>query len=126
MRAYCDTSVLADLLLHPRSSQETRESLESWRGRGTLATSRLTIVELGRLAMRERQSAASLNVGVLPLEFITIGDPVLRNAASLPVRFLRALDAIHVASALLVKADVVLTRDQQMQRACGELGLAVA
>jgi hypothetical protein len=25
-----------------------------------------------------------------------------------------------------VKADVVLTRDQQMQRACGELGLAVA
>jgi predicted nucleic acid-binding protein len=44
----------------------------------------------------------------------------------LPVRFLKTLDSLHVASALLVGADVVITEDRQMARACAELGLAVA
>ncbi len=128
MRVYCDTSVLADLLLDPQSSRATREHLTTWQGRGSVTTSRLTMVELGRLAMRNRgiSKATHLNISTLPVEYIAIGDPVLRSAASLPVRFLKSLDAIHLASALLVKADVVLTRDRQMQRACEELGLAVA
>lgn len=128
MRAYCDTSVLADLLLHPRSSQATREYLTTWQVRGSVSTSRLTMVELGRLAMRDQgiSTATHLNISTLPVEFIAIGEPVLRSAASLPVRFLKSLDAIHLASALLVKAEVVLTRDRQMQRACEELGLTVA
>ena len=85
-------------------------------------------MELGRLAMRESTSstASSLNVTALPLEFMAVSDSVLRRAASLPIPFLKSLDAIHIASALLVRADVVLTRDRQMQRACEELGLAVA
>ena len=128
MRAYCDTSVLADLLLDPRSSRETRAALDSWRERGAVTTSRLTTVELGRLVMRAGTSVrtASLNVTALPVEYIALGDAVLRSAASLPVRFLKSLDAIHLASALLVEADVVLTRDRQMQRACEELGIRVA
>ena len=128
MRAYCDTSVLADLLLDPQSSQATREYLTTWQVRGSVTTSRLTMVELGRLAMRERDTSTTthLNVSTLPVEFIAIGEPVLRSAASLPVQFLKSLDAIHLASALLIKAEVVLTRDRQMQRACEELGLAVA
>ena len=128
MRAYCDTSVLADLLLDPRSSHATREYLTTWQVRGSVSTSRLTMVELGRLAMRDRgiSPATHLNISTLPVEFIAIGESVLRSAASLPIRFLKSLDAIHLASALLAKADVVLTRDRQMQRACEELGLAVA
>ena len=128
MRAYCDTSVLADLLLDPRSSRATRVELDSWLARGTVNTSRLTTVELGRVVMRAGTSVrtASLNVAALPVEYIALGDSVLRSAASLPVRFLKSHDAIHLASALLVEADVVLTRDRQMQRACEELGLAVA
>ena len=128
MRAYCDTSVLADLLLDPRSSRATRAALDSWRERGAVTTSRLTMVELGRLVMRTGVStrAASLDVAALPVQYIALGDVVLRSAASLPARYLRSLDAIHVASALLTRCDVVLTRDRQMQRACEELGLAVA
>ena len=128
MRSYCDASVLADLLLDPRSSGATRTMLQSWTDRGQVTTSRLTTVELGRLVLREGSSvrATSLNVAALPIEYIALGDQVLRRAASLPIRFLKSLDAIHVASALLVEADVVLTRDRQMQRACEELGLAVA
>ena len=128
MRAYCDSSVLGDPLLDTRESRGTRDYLTSWQQQGSVATSRLTAVELGRLAMRESTSstASSLNVTALPLEFMAVGDSVLRRAASLPIRFLKSLDAIHIASALLVRADVVLTRDRQMQRACEELGLAVA
>lgn len=128
MRSYCDTSVLSDLLLDPRSSGTTRAMLQSWTDRGQVTTSRLTMVELGRLVLREglARSTASLNIAAMPLEFIAIGEPVLRRAASLPVRFLKSLDAIHVASALLIEADVVLTNDHQMQRAYEELGLIVA
>lgn len=51
---------------------------------------------------------------------------MLRSVASLLVRFLRSLDAIHVASALTIQADIVLTNDRQMRQACEELGLAIA
>ena len=37
-----------------------------------------------------------------------------------------APNAIHVASALITRCDVVLTRDRRMARACEEIGLAVA
>ncbi len=39
---------------------------------------------------------------------------------------LRSLDAIHLASALLLDADVVLTYDQRLAAACIDGGLAVA
>ena len=41
-------------------------------------------------------------------------------------RPLRSLDAIHLASALLLEADVVLTYDKRLAAACIEGGLAVA
>lgn len=128
MRAYCDTSVLADLLLDPDASQESRRALSSWQESGSVVTSRLTVVELSRLVIRESDSPVrrSLNVSAMPVEFIALGENVLRSAATLPVRFLKSLDSIHLASALLVEADVVLTHDRQMRRACEELGLAVA
>ncbi|WP_345702736.1 PIN domain-containing protein [Pseudonocardia eucalypti] len=39
---------------------------------------------------------------------------------------LRSLDAIHLASAVLADADLVLTYDERMAVACAEFGLAVA
>jgi Predicted nucleic acid-binding protein, contains PIN domain len=128
VRVYCDTSVLADLLLDQPSSRATRNYLNSWQQRGSLVSSGITAVELARMVMRESYGStpASLRPAALPLAYLDVGNDVLRKAAALPVRFLKSLDAIHVASALLVSADVVLTRDRQMQRACEELGLAVA
>ncbi len=76
---------------------------------------------VGRLAR-----AATFNVAALPVQYIALGDAVLRSVASLLVRFLRSLDAIHVASALTIQADIVLTNDRQMRQACEELGLAIA
>jgi len=39
---------------------------------------------------------------------------------------LRSLDAIHLASALVIDADVVLTYDERLARACADNGLRVA
>ena len=61
--------------------------------------------------------------GVRPVD---VTAEVLHIAGTLPVVLLRALDAVHVASALLSEATVVVTRDRQMARACSQLGLAVA
>lgn len=60
------------------------------------------------------------------VDLLTLGPTTMRVASRLPVRHLKFLDAIHVASALITRCDVVLTRDRQLARACEELGLAVA
>jgi uncharacterized protein len=41
-------------------------------------------------------------------------------------RALRSLDAIHLLSALLLDADIMLTYDQRLAAACIDGGLAVA
>jgi predicted nucleic acid-binding protein len=94
-----------------------------------VATSHITSVEVARTLRRDLKEVDLAFISSQLLAGIDLLNPsavVLETAAFLPVRFLRALDAIHLASALLVEADVVLTNDRQMQRACEELGLAVA
>lgn len=127
MRAYCDTSVLADLLVDGEVGRRARAHLTEWQGRATLVSSRLTTVELGRVAIRDAHlvHGTRFTPSRLPLEYVCLGEPVLQRAASLPVRFLSSLDAIHVASALITHCDVVLTRDRQIARACEDLGLSV-
>jgi len=65
-------------------------------------------------------------MAMIDVDSLVPSNAVLQSAATLPVRFLKSLDAIHVASALAIQPDIVLTNDRQMQRSCEELGLAVA
>jgi predicted nucleic acid-binding protein len=127
MRAYCDTSVLVDLLVDGEVGRRARAHLNEWQGRATLVSSRLTTVELGRVAVRDGHlvHGTRFTPMSLPLEYVSLGEPILQRAGSLPVRFLRSLDAIHIASALIARCDVVLTRDRQMAHVCEELGLRV-
>jgi predicted nucleic acid-binding protein len=121
--AYVDSSVvLSDIL-------EERPVLAELMQRADVATSHITSVEIARTLRRDLKETDLAFISSQLLGGIDLLSPtaaVLETAASLPVRFLRALDALHLASALLVEADVVLTNDRQMQRACEELGLAVA
>ena len=123
MLAYVDSSlILVDIL-------DGRPVLPDLAQRADLTTSQITSLEITRTLHRELEST---ELPVTPFDLLTgidllsLSTVVLEAAASLPVRFLRALDSIHLASALLVRADVVLTRDRQMRRACEELGLGVA
>ena len=52
---------------------------------------------------------------------------VLARAATLDPPDLRSLDAIHLATALLVRADLTfITYDRQLGRVAADLGLPVA
>lgn len=127
MMAYVDSSVLLDraLALANGAAPPVWKTAEG----SVLVTSAITQVEVWRVLhrfglvdrMTERAETALADVSLLDL-----GATTLAVAARLPVQLLKSLDAIHVASALITRCDVVLTRDRQMARACEELGLRVA
>jgi len=123
MLAYIDSSLLlVDIL-------EDRPILPDLMQGVAVTTSQITSIEIARTLHRELKEAdiGTITSQVLGgFDLVGLSTTVLDAAMSLPVRFLRALDAIHLASAIAVRADFVLTRDHQMQRACEELGLAVA
>lgn len=132
--AYCDSSILLARLLDEPGSREADLLVTGLLDDGAvLVTSQLSTVEVRRTLARVLEVAADQPVvsrtardvlgGVRPLDLTA---EVLQVAGTLPVILLKTLDAIHVASALLSEATVVVTRDRQMARACSELGLAVA
>lgn len=137
MRALIDTSALVRRLLR----EEGWEELASlWRGADALLASRLLYPETrsalararraGRLDARGHEIARSdLEDDWERFDVVELGDLVARAAGEVVERFpLRAGDAVHLASALLV-ADpdlTFVTWDRRLARAAHETGLAVA
>lgn len=126
MIGYVDSSMVVDralVITRGADSDRAPEPLvDRW------LSSEITVVEVHRVLRRIGldQDADELVVSALgSVEVLHLASPTIRLAASLPVRFLKSLDAIHIASALLARCDVVLTHDRQMRRACEELGLMV-
>jgi len=126
MRQYVDSSVLVDRALAVVNAEG---SLGMTSDTYSLVTSELTVVEVWRVLHRFGLDDAlprRVDLALSDVDLLSLGPTTLSVAARLPVRHLKSLDAIHVASALLTRCDVVLTRDHQMRRACEELGLGVA
>ena len=124
MLIYCDTSVLAHLLVDDARQVQVRHELMSWARQGSLFTSQLTRVELARVIMRySRSRHVELST---PISYVGIDERILAIASHLEVQYLKTLDALHLATALLAGAQQILTYDQQMARACEEVGLSVA
>jgi len=94
-----------------------------------LVSSEVSTVEVSRVLFRSEEPAripALVAAALATVDAVAPQASVLTLAATLPVRHLKSLDAIHVATALITHCDIVLTRDRQMARACEELGLQVA
>lgn len=125
MIGYLDSSMVVDRALGiaggADSNYTNEDRVDRW------LSSEITVVELHRVLRRmghDRDIDALVVSALGSVEVLQLATPTIRLAASLPVQFLKSLDAIHIASALLARCDVVLTRDQQMQRACADLGFA--
>jgi uncharacterized protein len=128
VKIYLDSSELVHRAQAIRVGSVWRPPLEGLDAYA-LATSAIARVEISRALLRSESTNAAQQLTEKALTDIDSLAPslaILESAAVLPIRFLKALDAIHLATALAVKADFVLTGDRQMQRACEELGLAVA
>jgi len=93
------------------------------------ATSALARVEIGRIALLVgRQASLRARRELSRFDDFAVDDGILdRAAALLPATRLRSLDAIHVATAELLGADLhaLVTYDTRMAAAATELGLPV-
>lgn len=126
MVLYVDSSALAKLIRVEAESSSLQEYLNQQGD--NLATSVLGRVELFRVAMRERSLPNSRIGDVLDsVVQMDITEAVVRSAESIPPAWLRALDAIHVASALQLgdECNGVITYDARMAGACRLAGLTV-
>jgi predicted nucleic acid-binding protein len=146
MNAYVDSSlVLSYLLREDFSKIDQNMSLESLSRFDETSTSEITDIEcrrtLDRIRIQEGLSDAKvalkyseLNEILNTLKIIKLSPPILKRAKGAFPTVIRTLDAIHVATAALLKD---LTHDQELQqfyfltrdlqqRACAQaLGLSV-
>jgi predicted nucleic acid-binding protein len=132
-RIYCDSSVLLKRYRDEPDSETCSRELERMTlGGDFLLSSTLALVEVTRGIDRNLPPEAAqedLDEAVAKVledvDLVAIDDFTLQVAAEIPGRHLGTLDAIHVATALIMRADLVVTRDQRMIEACAEVGLAV-
>ncbi|MGI8926933.1 MAG: type II toxin-antitoxin system VapC family toxin [Tepidiformaceae bacterium] len=123
---YMDSSAIGKLLTVELETAALVEFLVPHR---SIVSSALALVEVRRLALRlgpEAVRAAQRTIAGLHL--LEIDRAILESAASLAPPFLRSLDAIHIASALSLGADLdaLVTYDRRMRAAAESLGMAVA
>jgi len=129
MRVYIDSSALLKRAFDEEGSAELEEHLARYASMGAiLASSSLAWIEVSR-GIRRRSDAET------PQLIAEISDDALSGIAESPVTasvialarrigpaVLRSLDAIHLATATLLDADLVIGYDQRFLAVAGELG----
>lgn len=124
--AYLDASALFKLAIEEEETEALRRALSTLPRR---TSSRIAVVEVIRAVRRRRRSAEPLARQVLArTSLIRMDDRVLEAAVSLDPAPLRALDAIHVASALRLGPQLAafVSYDVKQLRAAEAIGLPVA
>jgi len=128
MRLYLDSSALVKLVQREAESDALRRFLRRYRP-DHFVTSALSRVEVVRAVRTGGPSAvAQARRQLSRLDQVLLTTEVLDQAATLaPNIQLRSLDAIHLAAAQVVGADLraVVTYDHRMAEAADEIGLAV-
>jgi predicted nucleic acid-binding protein len=134
---YAETSAVLRWLLAAADGEAVRAALET---AAKVATSRLTLIETRRVVQRaEREGrvtaaqAADLRAifaqATSTWAVLEISDEVARRAESrFPVEPVRTLDAIHLASALLLREALpdlaIVTADERVRANADALGFA--
>lgn len=123
--AYLDSSAMAKLLV-PESESSALEA--AILGKDGLVSSRLSVAECGRALMAGREPSGDAVDDVLgAFVLIDVSAALLQEAAGLAPALLRALDAIHVVTALSLADPQVefITYDLRMAAAARAHGLTV-
>lgn len=132
MRVYLDSSALLKrLFAEPESPALSAALAEYVRSDAALITSSLGWLEVSRAVRRYASGEASMLIEVDGLVEAALSGvlekpvtaEVIALARRLPPPVLRSFDAVHLASALLLDADVVVAYDQRLVGALAEHGL---
>jgi predicted nucleic acid-binding protein len=122
---YLDSSALVKLAVREPESAALRRYL---RRRRPLIASAIARTEVARALLSLGPEAVRRGHDVLArVDLVRINDRVLAAAAMLPIE-LRSLDAIHLATAQQLGADLarIVTYDDRMAAAANQLGMTVA
>lgn len=120
---YLDSSAIVKLAVEEPNSQALRRYL---RRRGPLVSSALARAEVLRALLDEGEAGLARGREVLDhINLIRLNDRILAAAGTLLPAELRSLDAVHLATALQLDAEVrqVVTYDERMATAAKALGL---
>jgi predicted nucleic acid-binding protein len=123
---YVDSSAIVKLAVEEPQSAALRRYL---RRRGPLVVSALARTEVARALLPLGEAAVRRGHDVLSrIELVRINDRILTSAGSLLPTELRSLDAIHLATAQQLGADLarVVTYDDRMASAAETMGWSVA
>jgi hypothetical protein len=124
--AYVDSSALVKLVIPEPESTALRTELAEWEHHVSSALARVEVVRAcARVDVKARRIAEQV---VDALHLISLDDAVLREAARLDPVGLRSLDAIHVASALVLGGalGVAIVYDDRLVQAKTAAGIATA
>lgn len=123
-RCYLDTSAAVKLLVAEAESDALVDELR--REQSTLVACLLLETELRRVVAREpvltQQAVTQLLRGV---DLYELPPPLFAEAGLLPGAGLRSLDALHLAAAIRLEVESVITYDARMAEAATSLGLDV-
>ena len=132
MRVYLDSSAAIKRVVAESRSDALVSAVDRHHAQGDLlVSSSLAWVEVAR-ALRRRvgagfaEVAADVDDALSGVAEHPIGAEVVSLARRVRPHVLRSLDAVHLALALLVDADLLLTYDDWLADACADNGLAVA
>ena len=126
---YVDTSALLKLVQDDESEGPALRTYLVGATYPLLVSSSLIAVEARRGVLRGRPDGLpKVDLLLAEISQIGISDAVIENASRLPGPHLRTLDAVHLATALLIRDDVeaVLTYDVRLRDAAASHGLKTA
>lgn len=129
MRIYVDSSALVKRAIREPESSALIDTLDQWvMEQSVLYSSTLAWIEVTR-TVRSRldqepptEVVQSMENAVAGITECRITEPVADIARRIGPSTLRSLDAIHLATATLIGADLVCAYDQRMLTAAAELG----
>ena len=121
MIVYVETSAAAKLLVEEDASPRLAAHLDALPDHPV--SSLVLETELRRLAVRLDIPQVTVTDLLDRFDLLESDRSLYREAGMLPGRHLRSLDALHVAAALRVDADVMLSYDRRQLAAAREVGL---
>lgn len=130
MRVYFDSSALIKRVVAEAESDALVEYLDTCYEAGdVLASSSLAWVEVSRAVLARVKSPSDagelIDDAMSGIDERPMTGEVVSVARRLEPMILRSLDALHLATAVLVDADVVVTYDDRLADACRRNALAV-
>ncbi|MFF0265658.1 type II toxin-antitoxin system VapC family toxin [Kribbella sp. NPDC004536] len=130
MRVYFDSSALIKRVVAEPESDELIEFTDTCYQQGDLlVSSSLAWVEVSRVVLGRVQAPALrgelIDDAMSGIDERPLSGEVVSVARRIEPLILRSLDALHLATAVLVDADLVVTYDDRLADACRRNALAV-